>query len=88
MEDRFKRLTDHLLNMNSHISAAQARTWVESLWEDFETTRAKGGWSYKGQDTTEQVVLRWIGQYGPHLHKYTPSKEKFSHLNQDDDLKH
>ncbi|GAE36396.1 YfhJ family protein [Halalkalibacter akibai] len=84
MEDRFKRLTEQLLSVNSDISAAQARTWVESLWEDFETTRAKGGWSYQGQDVTEQIVAKWILQYGPRLHQYAPTKEKFSHLNKDD----
>jgi polyhydroxyalkanoate synthesis regulator phasin len=84
MEDRFQQLTDQLLAVNSQISADQARTWVESLWEDFETTRAKGGWSYKGQDVTEQVVSKWIQQYGAMLHKYAPSKEKFSHLNKED----
>ncbi|MDT8860977.1 YfhJ family protein [Alkalihalobacillus sp. MEB130] len=88
MEDRFQRLTDQLLAVNSEITASQARTWVESLWEDFETTRAKGGWSYKGQDQTESIVAKWIVQYGPSLHKYTPSKEKFSHLNKDDEMKH
>ncbi|WP_084372345.1 YfhJ family protein [Halalkalibacter krulwichiae] len=88
MEDRFKRLTEQLISVNTEISVNQARTWVESLWEDFETTRAKGGWSYKGQDVTEQIVAKWIKQYGPMLHKYTSTKEKFTHLNQDDSLKH
>ncbi|MCL7749325.1 MULTISPECIES: YfhJ family protein [Halalkalibacter] len=88
MEDRFQRLTEQLLAVNSNITVSQARTWVESLWEDFETTRAKGGWSYQGQDQTEKIVTKWISQYGPFLHKYNPSKEKFSHLNKDDERKH
>ncbi|WP_332691466.1 YfhJ family protein [Halalkalibacter lacteus] len=88
MEDRFQRLTEQLLSINSNITVTQARTWVESLWEDFETTRAKGGWSYKGQDATEKIVVKWIEQYGPFLHKYASNKEKFSHLNQDDQRKH
>ncbi|TWI52884.1 YfhJ family protein [Halalkalibacter nanhaiisediminis] len=88
MEDRFKRLTEQLLSVNSAITATQARTWVESLWEDFETSRAKGGWEYKGPDVTEQIVIKWINQYGPHLHKYEPKKQKFAHLNNEDHLKH
>ncbi|WP_227938019.1 YfhJ family protein [Alkalihalobacillus deserti] len=89
MEDRFRRLTEQLLAVNSEITSAQARTWVESLWEDFEVTRAKGGWTYKGQDVTEQIVTRWIKQYGPILHRYAATKEKFSHLNKDEGhLKH
>ncbi|MBP3952365.1 YfhJ family protein [Bacillus suaedae] len=88
MEDRFQRLTEQLIAVNQKITANQARTWVESLWEDFETSRAKGGWTYKGQDVTEQIVMKWIVQYGPHLHMYEPTKDKFSHLNQDDHMKH
>lgn len=88
MEERFQRLAEQLLLVNPTIASAQARTWVESLWEDFETTRAKSGRSYQGQDVTEQVVTRWIQQYGPYLHKYEPGNKKFAHLNNDDYLKH
>lgn len=88
MEDRFKKLTEQLLNRNTNLTIEQARTWVESLWEDFEVTRAKGGWSYKGQDMTEKVVAKWIDQYGPHLHHYKPKEKKFSHLNEEDQFPH
>ncbi|MED1599960.1 YfhJ family protein [Alkalihalophilus marmarensis] len=87
METIFKRLTEELLAVNNELSAEAARTWVEGLWEDFETTRAKAGREYKGQEVTEQIVLKWIKQYGPHLHKYAPKQEKFAHLNQENQPK-
>ncbi|MED1562571.1 hypothetical protein AJ85_05975 [Alkalihalobacillus alcalophilus ATCC 27647 = CGMCC 1.3604] len=88
MEEIFQRLTDKLLDVNQELTVNQARTWVEGLWEDFEATSAKAGRTYKGQEMTEQIVLKWISQYGPHLHKYAPKNEKFSHLNKDEGLKH
>lgn len=88
MEDRFERLAEQLLKANNHLSYGQARTWVESLWEDFESTRAKAGRTYKGQDMTEQIVLKWIEQYGPYLHQYKPFGHKFSFLSKDNHLKH
>ncbi|GAA3331684.1 hypothetical protein GCM10020331_089230 [Ectobacillus funiculus] len=41
------------------LSYAQARAWVELLWEDFEATYAKAG-QYNGRDRTEYVVKTWI----------------------------
>ncbi|MCM3714368.1 YfhJ family protein [Halalkalibacter oceani] len=87
MEDQFRKLTEQLLSVNQELSTGQARTWVESLWEDFEATRAKGGWSYKGPEVTAQIVSKWINQYGPHLHRYQPRDKKFAHLNKEDELK-
>ncbi len=82
MEERFQRLTNLLLERNKQLSAEQARTWVEGMWEDFEATRAKAGRPYRGQELTEQIVINWIRQYGPHLHRYVPEKGKFAHLNE------
>ncbi|WP_100406396.1 YfhJ family protein [Bacillus solitudinis] len=88
MENRYERLTEELLKINQELTYGQARTWVEGLWEDFEVTRAKSGRSYQGQDTTEQVVLKWIKQYGPYLHQYASKNEKFAHLKNDTHTKH
>ncbi len=49
MNDIFERLTNQLLNKNSSLSYAQARTWVELFWEDFESSYAKAGYDYKGE---------------------------------------
>ncbi|WP_209124074.1 YfhJ family protein [Alkalihalobacillus sp. BA299] len=46
MNERFERLAQEL--RNNQLFYGQARKWVESLWEDFEATRAKAGRTYKG----------------------------------------
>lgn len=60
MNEYFERLTNYLLEKNDSLAYAQARTWVELLWEDFETTYARAGYSYKGKEMTEKVVRQWI----------------------------
>ncbi|TSB45196.1 YfhJ family protein [Alkalicoccobacillus porphyridii] len=82
MEEKFKELTERLMQRNQEFTVEQARTWVESLWEDFEATYAKAGRKYRGPETTEAVVIKWIDQYGPYLHRYEPGQKKFSHLNE------
>jgi hypothetical protein len=89
MEDTFKRLADLLLEKNDSLSYAQARTWVELLWEDFESTYAKAGRTYRGPEVTEQIVRRWIEQYGPKLHEMKTENPKYKHLiNRNDHLTH
>jgi hypothetical protein len=89
MNDYFERLTNYLLEKNQSLAYAQARTWVELLWEDFETTYARAGYSYKGKELTERVVRGWIDQYGARLHEFTTNNPKYKHLlNQEDYPKH
>ncbi|SDH43218.1 WVELL protein [Alteribacillus persepolensis] len=85
MEDIYQRLTKKLLDHNEQLSAGQARTWVEHLWEDFEVTRAKSGREYQGSEVTESIVGKWIEQYGPYLHQYEATNMKFHKLNQRND---
>ncbi len=59
MNDIHETLTKELLDKNDKLSYAQARAWVELLWEDFQTTYAKSG-RYQGDEMTEQVVRTWI----------------------------
>ncbi|KZZ84460.1 MULTISPECIES: YfhJ family protein [Bacillaceae] len=89
MESYYERLTDLLLLKNDSLAYAQARTWVELLWEDFEATYAKAGATYKGKEMTEAIVRNWIEQYGPRLHEFVASNPKYKHLlNNDDYLQH
>jgi hypothetical protein len=89
MEIYFERLTDELLSKNTSLSYAQARIWVELLWEDFESTGAKAGREYRGKEVTEQVVRQIITHYGDKLHEFIATNPKYSHLlNNDDYLKH
>lgn len=89
MNEMHEKLTKQLLEVNESLSYAQARTWIEVLCEDFETTRAKAGHSYEGSEMTEKIILSWIKNYGPRLHDFVTSNPKYSHLlNSDDYLKH
>jgi hypothetical protein len=79
-----EELTKLLLEKNHDLSFDQARTWVELLWEDFETTYAKAGWEYKGSEMTERIVKQWIENYGDKLHEFIATNPKYKHfLNQE-----
>jgi len=89
MDDYFERLTNYLLEKNHSLAYAQARTWVELLWEDFETTYARAGYRYRGKELTERVVRQWIDQYGARLHEFQTNNPKYKHLlNQNNYLQH
>jgi hypothetical protein len=77
MEERFDRLAKQLQEMNPALTYQEAREWVEGLWEDFESTRAKAGREYEGQDLTEKMVTQLITSYGHKLHEYFSSNPKF-----------
>ncbi|MBS4209128.1 YfhJ family protein [Bacillus sp. FJAT-50079] len=89
MNDYHEQLANYLLSKNSHLSAARARTWVELLWEDFETTYAKAGRKYRGHEMAHKVVRSWIDHYGSRLHEFAAINPKYAHmLNDDHDLMH
>jgi vacuolar-type H+-ATPase subunit E/Vma4 len=85
MEEIYERLTKQLLNKNDQLTKRQALTWVEVLWEDFETTRAKAGRKYLGQSVTENIVSQWINQYGERIHEFAATNPKYAHLLKDND---
>ncbi|ASF38565.1 MULTISPECIES: YfhJ family protein [Halobacillus] len=80
MNEIFERLADQLYYKNGHMTIEEARTWVELLWEDFDSTRAKAGYDYQGKQVTEQIVTRWIENYGPKLHEYVATNPKYQEL--------
>jgi hypothetical protein len=77
LNDYQQRLTKLLLDKNDYLSYAQARIWVELLWEDFEVTYARAGRPYQGLETTERVVKQWIQQYGEGLHEFVVQNPKY-----------
>ncbi|WP_028399853.1 YfhJ family protein [Ectobacillus panaciterrae] len=88
MNDIFEKLTNRLLEKNESLSYAQARSWVELLWEDTEATYAKSG-RYNGAEVTENLVSTWIERHGGQLHLIQSDNPKYKHLlNRDDHLKH
>lgn len=80
MNDYQKRLFERLLEKNAQLSAGQAQTWVELLWDDFETTYAKAGRKYMGNEMTEKVVSQWIEYYGDKLHEFVTHNPKYKHF--------
>jgi len=77
MEQYFDQLAKELLEKNKHLTYEKARTWVELLWEDFETTYAKAGRKYRGKEVTEQIVRQWIQNYGEKLHEFIAVNPKY-----------
>lgn len=84
MNDYHEKLAKLLLEKNELLSYHQARTWVELMWEDFETTAAKAGRDYLGSEMTERIVRQWIENYGGRLHDFVAKNPKYKEfLNQD-----
>lgn len=80
MEMYHDRLARLLMEKNPALSYDKARTWVELLWDDFETTYAKAGEKYRGKNMTEKIVTQWIVNYGDKLHQFLATNPKYSHL--------
>ncbi|WP_230504048.1 YfhJ family protein [Sutcliffiella rhizosphaerae] len=80
MEQYFERLTERLLLKNPALPYEKARTWVEFLWEDFESSYAKAGYQYKGKEMTEKMVMGIIDRHGERLHEFLSENPKYKHL--------
>ena len=76
MNDYQERLTKLLLEKNEFLSTAQARVWIELLWEDFEASNAKAG-AYYGSEMTQRIIRKWIEQYGGKLHEFADGNPKY-----------
>jgi hypothetical protein len=84
LKDHQERLINQLLENNDRLSYSLARTWIELLWDDFETTQAKAGRNYLGSDMTERIVQQWIKNYGSRLDEFVANNPKYKHfLNQE-----
>lgn len=80
MEQHIQQLTEELLAKNPEMSVGRARTWVELLWSDFESTSAKAGHSFRGADYTANLVRQLITSYGDKLHLFAGRNPKYVHL--------
>lgn len=80
MNEYQEALANMLLEKNKDFTYDQALTWVELLWEDFESTYAKAGQKYLGSEMTEKVVRQWIEHYGGNLHEFVARNPKYKHL--------
>jgi hypothetical protein len=77
MNEYHERLIKLLIDKNGQLSYEQARTWVELLWDDFETSYARAGWAYKGNEMAERIVTQWIENYGDKLHEFVATNPKY-----------
>jgi hypothetical protein len=82
-----EKLTQELLAKNSHLTVDKARTWIELLWSDFETTYAKAGYAYRGTEYTERIIRQWITSFGANIHEFAGRNPKYAHLLDDSDEK-
>jgi len=83
MEETIVQLTQSLRESNDKISEERARIWIELLWSDFESTYARAGYTYKGEEMTEKFIRQWIQSYGATLHEFVARNPKYAHLLED-----
>ncbi|QDY46015.1 hypothetical protein FK545_12980 [Planococcus glaciei] len=58
----------------------KARTWIELLVSDFESSYAKAGYDYQGTAVVEKVIRQWIESYGDRIHEFAGTNPKYAHL--------
>ena len=85
MEELYIKLTEQLLAKNPSLPVGRARTWVELLCSDFESTSAKAGANYRGAEYTAKLVSQLIESYGDKLHLFAAKNPKYAHLLNDGD---
>lgn len=83
MKELIEQLTIELQGKNPNISEEKARTWIELLASDFESSYAKAGYDYQGTEVVEKVVRQWIESYGENIHEFAASNPKYAHLLED-----
>ncbi|OIK14675.1 hypothetical protein BIV60_11035 [Bacillus sp. MUM 116] len=77
MNEYQEHLTEYLMSKNNQLTYDEARTWIELLSDDFETTAAKAGRDYLGSEMTERIVRQWIENYGDRLHDFIATNPKY-----------
>ncbi|MFC3211036.1 MULTISPECIES: YfhJ family protein [Planomicrobium] len=80
MKELIEQLTYELQEKNPKITEEKARTWIELLASDFESSYAKAGYDYQGTEVVEKVVRQWIDSYGENIHEFAASNPKYAHL--------
>lgn len=87
VQKQIEKLTQLLVSKNQNLSVNKAKTWVELIWSDFESSYAKAGYDYRGAEFTERIVRQWIESYGETIHEFAAENPKYAHLlNEEDDL--
>ncbi|ALS74644.1 hypothetical protein AUC31_05145 [Planococcus rifietoensis] len=80
MKEVIEQLIIELREKNPQLSEDKARTWIELLVSDFESSYAKAGYDYQGTAVVEKVVRQWIESYGDKIHEFAGNNPKYAHL--------
>jgi hypothetical protein len=83
MKEIIEQLIYELREKNENLSEEQARTWIELLVSDFESSYAKAGYDYQGTAVVEKVIRQWIESYGDRIHEFAGNNPKYAHLLKD-----
>ncbi|KGR89961.1 hypothetical protein CD30_14215 [Ureibacillus massiliensis 4400831 = CIP 108448 = CCUG 49529] len=80
-----EELTQELVNKNPNLTVGKAKTWIELLWSDFETTYAKAGYPYRGFEYTQRIIRQWIESYGDKIHEFAGRNPKYAKFLEESD---
>ena len=80
MNEMIDQLIVELREKNPNLSEEKARTWIELLVSDFESSYAKAGYDYQGTAVVEKVIRQWIESYGDRIHEFAGTNPKYAHL--------
>lgn len=83
MKEVIEQLIYELREKNENLTEEQARTWIELLVSDFESSYAKAGYDYQGTAVVEKVIRQWIQSYGDRIHEFAGNNPKYAHLLRD-----
>jgi hypothetical protein len=86
--DLTERLAVRLMEGNDQLSAHKARTWIELMASDIESSYAKAGYGMMEEEQVAQMILRWIDAYGSRLDEFVASNPRIRELLGEDGMLH
>ncbi|MCW1928439.1 YfhJ family protein [Bhargavaea beijingensis] len=86
--DLTEQLAIRLMEGNDQLSANRAKTWVELMASDIESSYAKAGYGMMDEEQVSQLVLRWIDAYGNRLDEFVASNPRIRELLGEDGTLH
>jgi len=78
--DLIEQLAVRLMKGNDQLSAHKARTWIELMVSDIESSYAKAGYGMMEEKQVSQMILRWIDAYGSRLDEFVASNPRIGKL--------
>ncbi|MET3576290.1 YfhJ family protein [Bhargavaea ullalensis] len=78
--DLMESLAVRLMEENGSLAAGRARTWIELLVSDIESSYARAGYGMIEDEQTAAMVNRWIDAYGSRLDEFKATNPKIAAL--------